>query len=227
MRHAFSFPEHIRRALKNHIEKAVSEIDMNRYFQEPVYTTVLATKLAGVVYEQNDGYIKIESTVVNAQGRGAAEKWSGADLAITANISNGHRRIRKAILVQSKLGGINELKPSRMSDLQDQIWKMRQLTNSAKVMEIPEVNGQRRPRIISGQRILVGEPYRSYELSDYFVSRILTTLDGDTHQEFVDRVQDSGLTELRVIASFGLKQLITHGIKSKQPKVPVPVKVLA
>ena len=64
MRHGFSFPEHIRRALKNHIEKALPEIDMKRFRQEPPYTAALATKLQGVVYDQNDGYVKIESTSV-------------------------------------------------------------------------------------------------------------------------------------------------------------------
>jgi len=226
MHHAFSFPEHIRRALRNHIEKAVSEIDMNRYFQEPTYTTALATKLAGVVYEQDDGYIKIESTVVNAQGRGAAEKWSGADLAITASVSKGNQGIRKAIMVQSKLERIEKLSPSRKTELMHQVQKMKQLTNSVKVMEIPVENGQRRPRIVSGQKILAGQHYKSYDLSDYFVMRILTTFDGDTRQRFVDAVQESKLTQLRLIAKLGLKQSVTNYVKPKESKVPVLVKVL-
>ena len=55
MRHAFRFPEHIRKALKNHIEKAVSEIDMRRFHQEAPYTDALAAKLQGVVYGKDAG----------------------------------------------------------------------------------------------------------------------------------------------------------------------------
>ncbi len=34
MRHAFSFPEHIREIVKEYIEKAVAGIDMKRFLQE-------------------------------------------------------------------------------------------------------------------------------------------------------------------------------------------------
>jgi hypothetical protein len=227
VRHAFSFPQHIREALKNHIEKAVSEVDMKRFGQEAPYTDALAAKLQGIVYDQNDGYVKIESTSVNDRGRGAAEKWSGADLIITASISDRNQEIRKAIMVQSKLGNIDELRPSQKTELRHQVRKMRQFTNSVKVMEIPVENGQRRPKIVSGQKILAGQHYKSYELSNYFVSRILTTFDGDTHRDFVDKVQDSGLTKLKLIARVGLKQSVTNYVKPKASKEPVLVKVLA
>lgn len=227
MRHAFSFPEHNRRALKIHIEKAVSEIDMKRFNQDAHYTDALAAKLQGVVYDQNDGYVRIDSTVVNDRGRGAAEKWSGADLIITASISDRSQEIRKAIMVQSKLGNIDELSPSQKAGLRQQVQKMKRLTNSVKVMEIPVENGQRRPRIVSGQRIVEGKAYKSYELSDYFARRILTTFDGDTRRDFVNKVQDSGLTELRLIARLGLKQSVINYVKPKASKEPVLVKVLA
>jgi hypothetical protein len=218
MRHAFSFPEGIREALKNHIEKAVSGIDMKRYLQEPVYTAALAKSLEGTVYEGEDGYVKIQSTIVNAQGSGAAEKWSGADLAITASISKGNQGIRKAILIQSKIGRIDELSPRSRQMLNNQIRKMRNHTRSPKVMEIPVENGQRRPKIISGQRILGNEPYRSYELSDYFANRILTTFDGDTRENFVDAVQESTLTQLKLIARFEIKQSVKRKLWSHPQK---------
>jgi hypothetical protein len=227
MRHAFRFPEHIRGALKNHIEKAVSEIEMARFHQEAPYTNALAAKLQGVVYDQSDGYVKIESTIVDDRARGAAEKWCGADLIITATISDRKQEIKKAIMVQSKLGSVDELSPSQKTDLRDQLQKMKQFTNSVKAMEIPVENGQRRPKMVSGQNIIAGQHYRSYELSDYFASRILTTFDGDTRQEFVDAVQESTLTQLKLIARIGLKQSVTNYVKPKESKEPVLVKVLA
>jgi len=213
MRHAFSFPEGIRGALKNHIEKAVSGIDMKGYLQEPAYTSALARSLEGTVYEGKGGYVKIKSTIVSDRGPHSAEKRFGADLSITASISDGTRGIRKAILIQSKLGRIDELSPSVKKMLKGQIQKMKNHTRSPKVMEIPVENGQRRPKIISGQRILGNEPYRSYELSDYFVNRILTTFDGDTRREFVDAVQESKLTQLNLIARFGIKQSVINTVK--------------
>ena len=226
MPHAFRFPEHIRRALKNHIEKAVSEIDMNRCSQEAAYTTVLATKLEGVAYEQDDGYVKIESTIVSDRGPHSAEKRSGADLAITAEISDKDKSVKKAILVQSKLGSISELSPNRRSELKDQVKKMKRYTKSAKVMEIPIENKQRRPKVVSARKFSKDEAYKSYELSDYFTGRILTTFDGDTRPKFVDGVQDSRLTKLHLIARLGLRQSTASYVKPKETKVPVPVTVL-
>ncbi len=227
MRHAFRFPENIRRALKKHIEEAISGTDMKSYHQEPAYIAALARSLEGIVYDGKNGHIEIKSTIVNAQGRGAAEKWSGADLAITASISEGSQGIRKAVLIQSKIGSIEDLSPSSTKMLKNQIKKMRNHTRSPKVMEIPVENGQRRPKIISGQRILGNEPYRSYELSDYFTNRILTTFDGDTRKDFVDAVQESQLTQLKLIVRFGIKQTVTSLVKPKTSKVPALEKVLA
>lgn len=239
MRHAFSFPDSIREALKEHIEKAVSGTDMKRYIQEPAYTAALARSLEGTVYEGEDGYVKIQSTIVSDRGPHSAEKRFGADLSITASISYGNRGIRKAILIQSKIGRIDELGPSEKKMLKDQIQKMRNHTRSPKVMEIPVENGQRRPKIISGQRILGNESYKSYELSDYFANRILTTFDGDTREDFVKAVQESKLTQLNLIARFGIKQTVTNLVKPEQTeetketeeteeiKVPVLEKVLA
>jgi hypothetical protein len=124
MRHAFRFPEHIRKAVKIHIEEAISGTDMKSYLQEPAYTTALAKSMEGTVYEQKDGYVKIESTIVTDRGPDSAEKRFGADLAITAKISDGNNRIRKAILVQSKLGGIDELSIKDEGDVRaERAWR--------------------------------------------------------------------------------------------------------
>ena len=227
MRHAISSPEHIRKIVKDHIEKAVAGIDMNRFLQEPDYTAALARSLEGIIYEEEDGYVKIESTIVTSRSGNAAEKWSGADLAFTASISGMNQEVRKAILIQSKIGKIDELSSSQRKILKEQVQKMRNHTRSPKVMEIPVENGQRRPKIISGQKILANESYRSYELSDYFVNRILTTFDGDTRRNFVNAVQESKLTQLKLIARFGIKQTVTNLVKPEETKVPVLIKVLA
>ncbi|MEI8375126.1 MAG: hypothetical protein WCJ35_20080 [Planctomycetota bacterium] len=121
-------------------------------------------------------------------------------MAFTAKIAKGRKVIEKAILVQAKLGKIEDLSPTDLAKLKGQIKDMLAVTRAAKVMEIPEVDGRRVPRLISGEGIVDDRNYHSYELGNYIVDRILTTLDGDTRPRFVDAVRDSNLTQLRVVA---------------------------
>jgi len=200
MRHAFTFPSNAKKAVKEHIDKAIARIAPERYQQEATYIAALAISLEGVAYDGSDGHVEFQATVVNDRGPNSAEKWSGADFAITATISDTEQTIKKAILIQAKLGRIDELPPSKKQGLIEQIKKMKQLTRSPKVMEITEINSSRIPLIISANRILDEACYESYELPDYFTRRVLTTFDGDTRPDFVERVQKSSLNLFRVTA---------------------------
>jgi hypothetical protein len=144
--------------------------------------------------------VQFSSTIIDDRGPGAAESWSGADLAITATISDGEATIRKAILIQAKLGKIDDLDTEKLERLRHQIRDMKKLTRSPKVMDIPEQDGVRTPRIISGTRILHNDPFRPFSLESYVVARVLTTLDGDTRGDFVESVQESRLTRLKIRA---------------------------
>ncbi len=140
------------------------------------------------------------STVVDDRGPNSAEHQYGADLVITASITGPGGRIRKAIMVQAKLGRIEDLNSADRRFLNGQIEKMQDVTRSPKVMEIVESNGLRMPRMISGTRVVDGDSYRPMDLPGYFTARVLTTLDGDTDEEFVDAVQDSSLTRIHATA---------------------------
>ena len=98
LRHAFSFPAHIREAVRAHVRRAVDGLSSSRFAQEPAYTAALLARLEGTPYNDEDGSVVITSTNVNSVGPGAAERWSGADFAITATITKGDLSIRKAIL---------------------------------------------------------------------------------------------------------------------------------
>lgn len=200
MKHTFKFPKHIRDVVKKYIKGKVDEVDPRRFNQEPAYVAALAAKLDGIIYNKRDGYVEIRSTVVDNIAPGAAESWSGADLAITAKISDGEKEVEKAILIQSKLGDIDSFPPSKRKYLKGQIKKTRKLTRSPQVMEISKEGDKREPKIISGNKILNDEEYSRLNLSDYFVRRILTTLDGDTRKNFVRGVEESSLTRLKVLA---------------------------
>ena len=81
-----------------------------------------------------------------------------------------------------------------------QIVDMRNLTQSPKVMLIHEIGERREPVMASGTMIARNLDTQELSLPDYFVRRILTTLDGDTRPGFVDGVEESSLQQLRVIA---------------------------
>jgi hypothetical protein len=202
MRHAYAFPPHIREAVRAYVRSAVEHVEPTRYRQEPAYTSALLSRLQGTVYDGPDGSVVFRATNVDSIGRGAAERWSGADLAITADISREDLAIKKAILAQAKLGDFEELPVSERNRLADQIRNMRRLTPSPKVILIRDINGRREPEVRSGVRILEGLPTKPEPLADYFVRRVLTTLDGDTRPDFVAGVQDSSLKQLRVSARF-------------------------
>jgi hypothetical protein len=199
-RHTFRFPEAVRRAVKEYVEARVKDVDPRRFKQEPHYCVALVHSLNGIAYEGTAGFIKFESTSFDDRGQGSAESVFGADFAITATISNKLDNIRKAILFQAKLGSIDALLPSDLTGLKEQVTKMRTVTRSPKVMEIVQVGVIRQPRVISGNHVLNDEGYTSVTLGDYMVRRVLTTLNGDTGQRFVNAVQDSLLTQLRVQA---------------------------
>ena len=108
-RHTFSFPSHVRDAVRTYVRRAIEGLDPLRFRQEPAYTAALLARLEGRAYSGPDGSITLRATVVNAIGRNSAEKWSGADLAITAEIEQAARQLRKAILAQAKLGSLDDL----------------------------------------------------------------------------------------------------------------------
>lgn len=201
MRHAFRFPEHVREDVREHVRAAVEGLNPASFEQEPAYVAALLGRLHGPVYEGRYGSVVFEATIVNSIAPGAAENWSGADLAITARIRQGQQTVSKAILAQAKRGGLEDLSQRERDRLMGQIRKMRQLTPSPKVLLIRDSNGERRPEVRSGIRIMDGLPTVAMSLPDYFVRRVLTTLDGDTRPEFVHDVHESSLRQLRVRAS--------------------------
>jgi len=200
MRHAFSFPSHIREAVRAHVRRAIEDVNPKRFAQEPPYVTALLARLEGTAYEGTDGSVVFRATNVDSIGRGSAERWSGADFALTADISRGDLRVIKAILAQAKLGDLEDLPAVERGRLVGQIQEMRHLTRSPKVLLVRELDGRREPLMASGQIIAEGGAAQRLSLPDYFVRRLLTTFDGDTRPEFVAGVQESSLQQLRVLA---------------------------
>lgn len=199
-KHAFKFPPVVVNAVRRHVQSAIEAVDPRRYNQESPYTAALANRLEGIAYEGPHGSVEFYLTIVDDRGSSSAESVYGADLAITATISDGQQIVRKAILIQAKRGEISNLNRSDEADLVEQIIKMKKLVAAPKVMQIPESEGRRFPQIISGNNILQGISYTPMDLDSYFVARVTTTLDGCTNDAVIAQVQDSGLTQIVVNA---------------------------
>jgi len=201
-KHAFKFPSHIRMAVKSYVYNAYSKIDASRYEQESPYTTALATRLEGVVYDKSDGFIEFHSTIVNDRGKNSAESKYGADLAITAFIQDSKLEISKAILIQVKRDKLDNQRDNAITrELCEQVTKMKQLTSSPKIMELQqESKSLRIPYMISGNKFLNGETFKRQRLDTYFTARVLTTFDGSTDPDFLATVKHSNLPTIYVNA---------------------------
>ena len=197
MRHAFSFPVEVRHAVRAFVEDAVLKVSGIRFLQEPAYIAALMGRLVGIAYDGPYGFVELKPTVVDSQ---VTEPWFGADFAITADIRSRETAILKAIVAQAKRGALTDLSTSARERLIKQVHLMRDYTRSPKVMLIPQSGGMRRPVMVSGVRLLGGQKTKPVGLADYFVRRVLPTLDGDTRPGFVEAVQESRLTQLRVRA---------------------------
>jgi|SRR5699024_1503603 len=195
MRHSFKFPIHIREIVKDHINKAIDKTDPKRYNQESPYISALLAKLEGKIYEDKDYYIEIITTVMDDRGKNSAEHRSGADFSITAKISDKEKNIEKAILVQAKMDD----KQLKGKLLKEQISKMRKITKSPKVLVINPIGERRDPYVCSGNKIFKNEEFSREKLANYFTKRVMTTFDGDTRKEFVEKIQNSNLPNLHLI----------------------------
>jgi hypothetical protein len=199
-RHTFRIGVEMRNAVQRYVAAAIARVDPRRYNQEATYVTALAHAMEGVAYDGPDGRVSFTSTVFDDRGPKSAESRLGADIAITAEIEQAANRVRKAILVQAKLGTIADLPNHERQRLRGQVQRMREHTRSPKVMEIPGSDGLRDPKVMSGIRLLQDQVRRSVPLPSYITSRVLTTLDGDTRPAFVNLVQDSRAQRIHVVA---------------------------
>jgi hypothetical protein len=75
MRHAFSFPVHIREAVREHVRQAITKVDPDRFRQEPDYIVALLAHLDGIAYDRADGFVGFKATSVNSVGRKRGGFW--------------------------------------------------------------------------------------------------------------------------------------------------------
>ena len=115
------------------INRACNELMRSSFQQEHAYVSALMGKLTGKVIQV--GTTRLQTTIVNDRGPGAAEKEFGADFAlILENMLGG---VSKAIMGQAKGGEIDDLSASEKKKFIDQCEKIHKYTNHFIGFEAP------------------------------------------------------------------------------------------
>jgi hypothetical protein len=202
MTHPIFFPQETRYRLRDAVNETLRQVKFSNFGNEPNFTPAMVQQLHGFVYEDDSLRVKFEGVTVTSVGPGAAEGWSGADFSVVTIISmpNMDDDVRKATLVQSKLGRVEDMSKRELERLLEQIRDMRALMkHHPKVLEI-STGGDDVPRIVSGVGLLEGRRLQHLTFGDWVARRVLPTFDGDTRPSFVDAVLDARLTQLRIYA---------------------------
>lgn len=199
-KHAFKFSKDFHHKVRYKVREAFHNLSINRFNQEPQYTSAVLGRLHGIeVYSDEGEYLKIEATDLDDRGPHSAEKRYGADFVITASVTDGKIKIIKAILFQAKMGSVSELKPTALSNLRDQIRKMQHVSPHPKIAGIVPNNGYTIFEVASGRRLLNENKVPTIPFDAYFNQRVITTLDGITDKDRVDALQYSDLKKLDVL----------------------------
>jgi hypothetical protein len=160
----------------------------------------MVQQLHGFVYEDETVRVTFEGVAVVSVGRNCAESWSGADLSVVATISQpGRDDVRKAILLQSKRGRVEQLKTDEYERLLEQIEDMRALTRHTKVLEISTAKDGV-PKVVSASGLIQKRKLQHQNFGDWIAKRVIPTFDGDTRPDFIRGVLDARLSQLRVHA---------------------------
>jgi hypothetical protein len=186
MPHPIVFPRETKNRLSQAINERCKTIKISTLAnREPNYTPVLIHVLNGFEYEDQFCKLIIRGVVVD---QWKTEPWAGADFTVQTTLLRPREpEVRKATLLQSKLGRIVELpektltrllkqievKPKnqlgRMEHLLKQIQDMRKFTPHPKVLEVSKQD-QEVPRVVSGVGILEGRRLQHQEFGDWIAT---------------------------------------------------------
>lgn len=186
-------------AIERYVSRSFMDLDPKSFGQEPAYISALMGRLIGTAWEDDDGaYVKFKTTVVNDRGRNSAESRYGADFAITLELNGPDTFSKKAILGQGKRGSLERLSQNEKSRLISQCSMMAKHTHHYLLLETPaDENRMPSIRIGRGQNNIRFEQQQS--LTDYIVNQFIRCHHGDTRDNFVAAVQDSGLNCLEIL----------------------------
>lgn len=176
------------------VNAACSAINRSSFQQEPAYVAALMGRLTGMDIQV--GAIRLQTTVVNDRGPGAAEKEFGPDFALI--LENKRSGVSKAILGQAKGGAIEDLSIADQTKFFNQCTRIAKYTDHFIGFEAPTIVNS--PPMV--REVNIGPPLslkKAERLDDYLIGRFIACHHGDRRPQFAEAVKDSALLQLRVL----------------------------
>src|SRR4051812_19044877 len=215
MTHPIHFSPESKNGLSRAMNNQLQTVKISRQGNETNYTAAMIHELDDFEYGDDGWSVRSEGVVVDHY---TTEPWAGADFTVLTTISQpGEAVIKKATLVQSKIGTVRPLEAEMLSRLRKrieakdnqkltpnerlvkQILDMRQLTPSPKILEISRTDGGI-PNVVSARGIFEDRRLQHQTFGDWIARRVLPTFDGDTRPGFTSAVLDTRLNKLLIYA---------------------------
>lgn len=195
----FNWPQEVKEAMGEHIQKATSRLDPARYAEESEYVTALLARLDGLVFQNKHLHVEVISTIVADPGPHAIESVFGADFVVTASLQTGKQKIQKAVLGQANRGPIDDLTTEQKNIFNEQSKKMLEKSRHCIALETPLEYGQFPLVKILGSETSIPIKEKVH-LTEYLNGLFLGCLHGDTRGFFVRDVSETHLSELHISA---------------------------
>lgn len=189
-----------------HINKAFSRLEKDRYQQEPAYVSAFLGKM-DEKFSFGGVTVDFKPTIINDRGKNAAESIVGADFSLTLEIKhNSEVLVKKSVIAQAKNKSTALLSKQELERLKEQYSKMRRYTDHSGLMifEAPNETGNT-PSVLLGidfeRRFLSEKPiyYRnSIPFTEYIVDHFIHCIHGNRNSDFCEKVNDSKLSGLLI-----------------------------
>jgi hypothetical protein len=183
--------------LEERLERELRKLDFRSLGNEPNYNPALVQVLKGFEYTGANFSLSIGGAPTDSY---TAEKPTGADMAIYADIRSGADLKQKAVLIQAKRIS-RWRKPAEYSRLLDQIREMKRFTPHPKVLLIDDKKGGL-PIIKSAAGILSGDATQDITLSSWLARRFVRTFDGDLNPTIYEAAHSPELDRIWLKAEF-------------------------
>lgn len=187
--------------IHKYIANAASRLERARYAQESAYVDAFLGRLDGVIHlEESGAQIDLKATVLADRGRGAAESKFGADFALVFSSKGGAVEVDKAVIAQAKNGNLEDISKAEQKRLSGQCEKMGYITKQYFVLEAPTMDGAI-PSVRLGDHATRSWVAARMSFDEYLVDQVICCIHGDTRREFINAVNNSKLSTIKITAT--------------------------
>jgi hypothetical protein len=163
----------------------------DKFVHEDQFVAALVRALNDIECISDKGHIKVSGATFTFRGKKSAEYQTGADFSVTADIRQGKEHpTRKTILFQAKKGQVLKFTGRKREDLEKNCKDMLRVQRGPKILEIIDrQDGARELRVMSAHGFMQGLHVQRPEFSEYFIRKIITTIDGDRNPVLYENAQ--------------------------------------